>query len=380
MLGNHTDYNEGYILSAAIDKYCVVVGRRVLNTNACSVQSSLGISKKRAPVNFLYRRDVPLVQLDGDDVWVNYVLGVVDQFRKKNINLDGFEAFVDSNVPLGAGVSSSAALEMATAKLLQQLFPEACSLSQLDLVLMCKAAENNFVGMGCGVLDQFSSGMGKADHLIFLDCRDLICYENISMGDKAVFVLANTHAEHALVDGQYNKLRECCEEAARHFKEKVDRRITHLRDVPVGMFEAEQDQKGNGAMQPERWAEVMQRAKHIVYENERVLKSATALKNGDLATLGKAMSQSHLSSKVDFRNSCDQLDTMVECAEDLPGFLGGRLMGGGFGGCTINLVEVDKVEKFSKELCKRYKKATGIAPSAFTVAPGDGAYAGTFSA
>lgn len=256
-------------------------------------------------------------------------------------------------------------MELATAKLLAQLFPSSVGqLSDLVLIKACKAAENNFVGMGCGILDQFSSGKGKSGQVIFLDCRTLDYSYAPFQG--AEFVLANTNAPHALVDGQYGELRAQCFAAAESLKKESGiGTITHLRDVASSVF----DQHGPKLPEAQRT-----RAKHIVFENERVLQGIAALKAGDMPTLGRLMSQSHDSSRHDFGNSCKELDIMTECAQGIDGFLGARLMGGGFGGSTINLVRLGQGEQFAKELSQRYEAKTGIKATVLICVPGDGAF------
>jgi len=360
VLGNHTDYNEGFILSAAIDLYVVVAGRRSADGLTSRVASAAFPST--GPVAF---STAGPTKMSGDEAWANYVLGVVSELNKLGAYPGGFDAYISGNVPPGAAVSSSAALEMATAMLLVQLFPETVGkLDNLTIIKACKAAENNFVGMGCGILDQFSSGKGKAGNLIYLDCRSLeYSYVPFQGGE---FLLANTNAPHQLVDGKYDELRRLCFQASDAFKAaKPDAKITHLRDVDVATFE-----KHAGAL-PTRTRKT---SKHIVYENQRVQEAVEALRVGNLDKLGKAMSASHDSSRHDFENSCKELDAMIECSKGIDGLLGGRLMGGGFGGCTINLVKADCAKSVATELGRRYKEKTGMEGTMLICNTGDGAY------
>jgi len=353
------DYNEGFILAAAIDKYVVIAGCKTSDVHDCSVASS---SYPDSVVSFS-AADSPEKQV-GSSAWANYVIGVVSELNKLGLKVGGFKAFLTSNVPPGAGVSSSAAVEMATAKLLAALFPETVGkLDDLALIKAAKAAENNFVGMGCGILDQFSSGMGRSGNLIFLDCRTLEYSYAPFVGGE--FVLANTHAPHQLVDGKYDELRTCCFAAAKGISESAgDAKLTHLRDVSPDVFRRHSGQLSEGELK---------RAQHIIDENERVHKGIAAITKGDLATLGDCMTGSHMSSQLLFGNSCPELDSMVGCAKTVPGFLGGRLMGGGFGGSTINLVEKGKGEAFAQELAKRYEGKSGCKPTVLICVPGDGA-------
>lgn len=362
VLGNHTDYNEGFILSCAVDKFVVIAGRARDGTEARIISSAFVDRPRKGLVSFSVTS--PQKQ-SGDSAWANYVAGVVSELVKLQVKVGGFDAFVTTNVPLGAGISSSAAIEMATAKLLARLFPnEVGKLDDLALIKACKAAENNFVGMGCGILDQFSSGRGQAGHLLHLDCRDLSYGYAPFRGGQ--FVLANTNAPHQLVDGQYDELRRQCFAAAESLKKESRKEsVTHLRDLDVAVFEE------HASKLPEAQRK---RAKHIIYENERVQTGIKALKDGDMALLGQLMSQSHASSRDDFGNSCKELDIMVECSKGIDGWLGSRLMGGGFGGCTINLVSFGFAETFAAELTRKYQANTGIQPTIVICEPADGAF------
>lgn len=365
VLGNHTDYNEGFILAAAIDRYVVIAGRGTGDgSSRCRVASES--FRGAAPIEFdSAAADWATQKQSGDKAWANYVIGVVSELRKLGAKLGGFEAFVVSNVPPGAGVSSSAAVEMATAKLLARLFPDDVgTYDQLALVKAAKAAENNFVGMGCGILDQFSSGMGRSGSLLFLDCRTLD-YSYVPF-NGAHFVLANTHAPHQLVDGKYDELRRNCFAAKDALRRESGKdHITHLRDVDKDMLD-----KHSGALSPDE----ARRAHHIITENDRVHEGVEACKVGDMTTLGTCMSGSHVSSRDSFGNSCRELDIMQRCADGIEGLLGSRLMGGGFGGSTINLVSEGCVESFVAELSKRYEAKTGIKPTVLVCSPGDGAF------
>lgn len=379
VVGNHTDYNEGFILAAAIDRYVVVAGRVIEGTTG-------RVASSKFPGIVEFDTEHPEKQIDAGEAdmlakrkslsevtgtaaakaaWANYMLGVVDELNKLDIKIQGFEACVVSDVPPGAGVSSSAALEMATAKLLARLFPAVGQLDDLALIQVCKRAENNFVGMGCGILDQYSSGMGKSGHLIHLDCRTLTS-EQISF-QGASFILANSHAPHQLVDGKYDELRKECFAAKDKLKEAIGGKnnITHLRDIDVAALE----EHGPCLTESE-----LNRARHIIYENDRVNDAVKGLKDGNLQKLGDAMSASHKSSSNLFGNSCPELDDLRECAEGIEGFLGGRLMGGGFGGCTINLVKRGCEEKFCEELKIRYKTKRSVETTLVSCVPGDGAF------
>ncbi len=343
VLGNHTDYNEGYILAAAIDREIILCGRACEGTKATVYASSYD-----AKESF----DTSSPTLNSENFWINYIQGVVSELNKQGITIGGFEAVLDGNVPLGAGLSSSAALEVATTYLLKALF--GFSMDPIAIALTSQAAENNFVGMNCGILDQFSSAMGKEDNLVFLDCRDLNKYRHIPLGNNIELVIANTKAKHSLVDGAYNQLRNSCFDAAKYYAQKLaPRPVTHLRDVSVTdmeLYSADMSET------------TRKRAKHIITENQRVLDGVAALEHGNLQKMGECMNLSHLSSRDDFGNSCNELDIMYACAENIPGLFGRRLSGGGFGGCTVNLISADKADDFAEELTRRYRQETGIEP------------------
>ena len=359
VLGNHTDYNDGFILSAAIDRYIAVAGRAVPGDEARVFARSFNV---RESFNI---RDP---RLNARNPWINYLAGVVKEASEAGCRVGGFEAAVYGSVPLGAGLSSSAALEVAAAMLLKQLF--GLALPPVALALMCQRAENRFVGVQCGILDPYSSAMGKRDHLIFLDCRALDSREHIPLGGDVELVLANTRAAHDLSDGVYNRLRESCFRAAAHFARMIPgKTITHLRDVTP----EELDRFGDGLD-----AVDLACARHVVGENDRVARGAAALRAGDRNRMGACMFESHRSSRDDFRNSSEELDVMVECAAGLPGCYGARLSGGGFGGCTVNLVARDRAEAFALALSEKYRERCGITPEMHRCRAVDGARAGRY--
>ncbi|MBN1258041.1 MAG: galactokinase [Planctomycetes bacterium] len=351
VLGNHTDYNGGFVLSAAIDRYLVVTGRKTSGEIA-SVYSDA--------YERLYQFNTRAITPDGTAPWCNYIMGVIDVLQKAGHPLGGFEAVIAGNVPLGAGLSSSAALEVAVASFLSGVF--GFKLDQPELARLCRSAENDFVGMKCGIMDQWSSIHGEADSLIFLDCRELTS-EPVSIGEGVDLVLADTKASHELLASTYNDLQQKCFEAAKFFA-KYKEGVTELRDVTAADFEE------FGSHLPE---EIQPQARHVIYENARVQDGVAALRQGDLAEMGRLMLESHASSRDYFGNSCRELDVMVEIAKGLDGCYGARLSGGGFGGCTVNLVEAEKAEHFAKHLASKYKAATGIAPEMHICRAVDGA-------
>jgi galactokinase len=354
IIGNHTDYNEGYIMSAAIDKATVFVGTLTETAEVVMYSDHLDSTVSFALGDTFRYPD------ESEESWSNYPKGVIVELSPPS----GFCGVFVSNVPVGAGVSSSTALDIAIAMFLKVSFPQsrAGTLEPIELALSCKKACNEFVGIGCGILDQFTLIMGKPGKLLFLDCRDIHNYEYVDLPDQFKFVVVMSDAPHQIVDGKYNQLRSECFHAAKLFGKEF------LRDVSSKQFMEE------SIKLPEN---ERKRASHIVYENERVLDGVDILKNSRaISEFGQLMLDSHRSSRFDFGNSCYELDTLVESATNLPGFIGGRLQGGGFGGSTIYLVEADKVEIFQDLLLRSYFEKTGISTTSFVVSPGPGASCG----
>jgi len=348
LLGNHTDYNEGFVMSIAVDKGTTVSGQ-----SRADDKIILSTGQFAHP----FQTDLENIKpQDGENSWVNYPLGVVDELLKRGLRLGGFEMSISSNLPLGAGLSSSAALEVSTALFLQKLF--GFPMDRLDIAKVCQAAENNFVGVKCGLLDQISSLYGKKDHAIFIDCRSLEI-DNIPLSTDTCFVIAHSNVKHSLVAGEYNERRASCEAAAAELGVKA------LRDADRLLLENKLPDKGSLAYK---------RAMHVVGENERVIASISKLREGQITPLGEAMFASHASSIKYFENSCMELDILVDLARKLPGCLGARLSGGGFGGATINLVEKKSAASFISNLHDQYKAATGIEPLVFECTAANGAH------
>ena len=357
VLGNHTDYNEGFILSAAIDRYLVAVGRPVAG-NTATVHS--------LTLNSRCSFDVANPVRSNSTPWSNYIAGVVWQLQKVGRRIGGFEAVISGNVPLGAGLAGSAALELATALFLKKI--NGFEMDPIDLALNCQAAENDFVGVNCGILDQFCSVMGHRDHLVFLDCRELSAHDSFPLSNNLDLIIADTRASRTLQEGAYNQLRESCFRAAEACAKKYpDRMITHLRDVTMSdLLNARSSVR----------QEDFPRARHIISENERVQEGTAALNRGDAATMGRLMNESHASSRDDFGNSSSELNIMANIAQSLPGCYGARLSGGGFGGATVNLIDAAKAMPFAEELAKRYQKETGIRPELHLFHASQGATSG----
>jgi galactokinase len=333
IMGNHTDYNGGFVLPAALDKGTVVAGSLTgddtITLNAADFRRDASFSAKD-------------LKADVQNSWASYVLGVVQQLQRDGVHVRGFNAIIHSDVPGGAGLSSSAALEVATAFFLQQLFPY--DRDPMQIARLCQKAENEFVGVQCGILDQFSSVFGVQDSLLFLDCLTLE-HTTVKMGrDDIAVVICDSAVKHALTGGDYNTRRAECMAAAAHFGKDL------LRHVTWEEFLAHENEL------PENQRK---RAKHVLAEDKRVLAMREAAQKGDTAKMGYLLTEGHISCRDLFENSTPEIDLLVAIADRLPGCIGAKLTGGGWGGCTVNLVHTEAVPEFCKELAARYKEKTG---------------------
>ena len=352
LLGNHTDYNQGLVLALAVDR-TITMASAPRTDGRIELVSSAFEAKEEFFAHALTKNPAA--------PWTNYVKGVLDQLRKRHIHFGGFNAAIHGTIPPGAGMSSSAALEVATALTIRQLspytlaatgvtspprrdekgqLPPLAAAEKLQLACLCQAAENQFVGVNCGVLDQVSSLFGKESHAIEIDCQSL-AVEHVPMIGDITIVVCNSGVKHELVAGEYNERRQHCESAARSLA------LKSLRSADPGFLAA------NKARLTER---EYQCAYHIIGEIQRVVFGARALRDGDFAQFGQYMFQSHESSRDFFKNSCPELDLLVELARKQPGCLGARLSGGGFGGATINLVERGKAELFLHAMAREYEE------------------------
>jgi galactokinase len=352
VLGNHTDYNEGFVFSAAIN-----FGTFFAAAKSASKACRLVAGDLMKEVTF----DANDVTPSKMDTWQNYVNGTFAGLTENRAE-HGFDGMFLGNIPLGSGLSSSAALEMSTGLALAKLYNVT-----VDLVTLAKIgqkAEHTYAGCKCGLLDQISSLAGKEGKLVKTDFRS-VAYENVDLGPDACFLMCNTHAKHALVDGAYNRLREACEAAAAYFAKVLRHPVKALRDVSMAEWVL---YKGG---LPE---DVANRAAHPIGENERVLKGAELLAAGDLARFGALMFDSHESSRTLFRNSCEELDVVVDAAKKIPGVLGARLSGGGFGGSVVVLVHPRDAETASAALASAYSAKFGTPCDVSVITPAAGAY------
>lgn len=352
VLGNHTDYNEGLVLSAAIDRGTFFAAARS-GTSACRLVAGDLMREVRF--------ESGAVEASASDTWQNYVKGTFAGLAEVRAPSEGFDGMFLGNIPLGSGLSSSAALEMCTGLALSRLY--GIEVDTVTLARIGQRAEHVYAGCKCGLLDQLSSLAGQAGRLVKTDFRSLV-YETVELGPDACFLMCNTHAKHALVDGAYNRLREACEQAAAHFGGVLRHPVAALRDVSL----AEWAVYRRGL--PEAVAD---RAAHPIGETERVVAGAGLLAQGDLAGFGALMFDSHESSRVLFQNSCEELDAVVAAAKRLPGVLGARLSGGGFGGSAVVLVHPRDAEVVAAALASDYAARFGAPCDVSVIKPADGA-------
>ena len=345
IIGEHTDYNEGFVLPAAIDKAVYV---------AISKRADQQIKLYAVKYDDHYQVSVVAVK-PSEKQWANYILGVVSEIQKLEYSIGGFNLLVDGDVPGGAGLSSSAALECAVAFALNDQF--SLGLSKLQIVQVAQKAEHNYAGVMCGIMDQFASGFGKKDHAIMLDCKTLdYKYILVNMpGYK--FVLFNTNVKHNLAESAYNKRRTSCFKGVEWIKEKYPS-VNSLRDATLAMLDE---------CVKDRDADVYTKCKFIVEEIERLKSACVALEANDLQALGEKMFATHEGLSKAYEVSCEELDYLVDEVKNHPDVLGARMMGGGFGGCTINLVKEEAIEALSASLAAKYKAHFGLELSTYIV-------------
>ena len=354
IIGEHTDYNDGFVLPAAIDKELKVqMGR---NGHCTKVKITA------ADLNESFSFDLEgFSPVEGG--WPNYLMGVVNELQELGARFNGFDAVFESNVPIGSGMSSSAALECGFSFALNELFN--LGLDKWQLIRATQMAEHNFVGIKCGIMDQFASMMGRKNQVMLLDCRNLeFEYFPIELGEYRLLLL-NTNVSHSLASSEYNTRRAECEEGVAILKNEHNG-IKNLRDVTLAQTLAAVDKM------PEH---IFRRCHHVVSENQRVLDAAKALQEGNPTMMGKLMYQSHFSLQNDYEVSCPELDFLVKQTLGKEYVLGSRMMGGGFGGCTINIVERHRIGEFVEQVSTVYRQKFGIDLTPIEVATGDGAKA-----
>ncbi|WP_435010830.1 galactokinase [Tundrisphaera lichenicola] len=364
LLGNHTDYNGGLVLAAAIDRSTVVVGRAVPGREARVFSANLGDLDQ-------FAIDDP--DREGPESWGRYVRGVTWAIGQDLGRLgSGFEAALAGDVPIGAGLSSSASLQAAFAMFLigaglsDGLEPGGLSdPDRLALAVTLRKSENEFVGVASGLLDQFSALFGRANHAFVLDC-DRITHELLPLGDPSPsIIVCDSRTSRRLADGMYNRRRSECERVVAHFREKPGRGgVRWLRDIGLEELRDAWDELDPVARL---------RARHVLTENDRVIRGAEALRSGDVEGFGALMSASHASSRDDFGNSSPALDALIESAEESPGFLGGKLSGAGWAGCTVNLVRPEYALAFADSIRESYSRRAGLKADVHICRAADGA-------
>ncbi|MCR4405814.1 MAG: galactokinase [Anaerolineae bacterium] len=340
LIGEHTDYNDGYVLPVAIDRSVLL---------AASPRPDRWVVVHA--LDFDQRAEFPLDDIVPDDEhpWSNYQRGVAWVLQSAGFTLPGLNMALTSDVPIGAGLSSSAAVEVATAYTWQVLGK--LELDRVRLALLCQRAENEFVGMNCGIMDQFISALGQRDSALLIDCRSLD-YELVPIPAHTAIIVADTRVRRELVSSEYNTRRRECEEGV-HLLQRYLPGIIALRDVSPTQFAEHQAHLPDG---------VRQRCRHVICENDRVLRAVAALRADDLVTFGRLMDESHASLRNDYQVSCPELDALVMAAWRVKGVYGSRMTGAGFGGCTVSLVDESAVEAFREHVSAAYQAATGTAP------------------
>lgn len=351
LIGEHTDYNDGFVLPAALDLavFVAIAPRpdRRLRLRSLVMDET---------AEFDLDDSAPLPRGD----WSDYARGVAVVLARAGHRLSGADLLIDADLPLGAGLSASAAFEVAVGYAL--LAVSGLSVDKVELAKICQRAENEFVGMRCGIMDQYISCCAVAGSALLLDCRSLDA-KPVAIDPSVRLVVCDTTIRHKLVANEYNARRDECERAVALLSSRVDG-VSALRDVSIETL------MRHAEALPEV---VFRRARHVVSENDRTLRAAAALESGDLAACGRMMDLSHASLRDDYEVSCPELDLLVDIARRLPGVYGARMMGGGFGGSTINLVDAEHAAAFAQSVQEQYRLAMGVTPPVFACAPGPGA-------
>jgi len=351
VIGEHTDYNDGFVLPMAIERYAIMAADNSATVGKISIYDAA--FKENATV------DITGPVTKGSPKWSNYIRGVLCGFQNRGVEIPALDVAFMSTVPLGGGLSSSAALEVCTATLMEAATGKA--IDPIEKALLAQKAEHDFAGVPCGIMDQFISALGREGHLLLLDCRTRQT-ELVPMSDPSVALLViNTNVKHELSGGEYAERRAQCEEAARNLG------VKSLRDVTAGQLEANKGKLSEL---------VYRRARHVIGEIERTVHAAEGIRASSWPSVGNLMYASHASLRDDYEVSCKELDDVVEIAEDI-GYKGGiygcRMTGGGFGGCCVALVKADAVDSITKRITADYKSKTGIDATIFASRPAAGA-------
>jgi len=349
IIGDHTDYNDGFVLPAAIN-YGTTIAASTREDNIIKVYAH---DCDQQTNEF----SLDEISFDQQMMWSNYVKGTLQALMKKHPDIKGANLVVTGNVPQGAGLSSSASFEIAILKAFAELYQ--LTLNGINAALLGQQAENDFVGCNCGIMDQLISAMGQKDHAMLLDCKDL-SFEDAPIPDDLTLFIVNSNVKRGLVDSEYNLRREQCEAVANHFG------VSALRDVTLAQLNTDKAQ-----IEPV----LFKRARHVISENERAINTLTALKNNDMATISAAMKASHISLRDDFEVTTKEMDGLVDMIDAVVGEEGGvRMTGGGFGGCVVALVPTELVAQVEYVVNNKYESKFGLKPSVYLCTATQGAF------
>jgi galactokinase len=351
LIGEHTDYNDGFVMPVAIDFFTQI---DLFPTEARVLEIYSDNFKENVVLDF------DALPKSRNRHWSDYVVGVALMLLREGYGLRGARLLIRSDVPIGSGLSSSAAIEVATAYALTM--SSGLRIDRAELAKLCRKAENEFVGARVGIMDQFVSLFGESDRALLLDCRSLE-FEHLPLPPSAQLLICNTMVKHDLAAGAYNERRKQCEEGVGRLRTVIPN-VTALRDISSQQLEEHRRILSDV---------VYRRCRHVVTENERVLAAGSALKEGDVVRFGELMNQSHQSLRDDYEVSCRELDLMVDLARSVEGVYGSRMTGGGFGGCTVNLVLPQRVDEFQRRVATGYEEVTGLKPEIYVCKAVNGA-------
>lgn len=355
LIGEHTDYNEGFVFPAAIDREMLI---------AASANGTTDVQAFSLDYGELDSFSLNDVQHSKNNSWSNYLRAVIDTLQKAGFQLKGFNAVLSGNVPQGAGLSSSAAFEVAVATVCNAFWR--LGIAKKDIALLSQKAENQFIGVQCGIMDQFISALAEEDAALMIDCKTLdykVVPLNLAAKGYSI-VITNSGVRRGLVDSEYNARRQECVEGTKRLSELTGRTMNSLRDASL----ADLDKHGDSL--PDK---VRRRSLHVVSENQRVLDAVEALETGNIKAFGELMNASHVSMRDDFEISCPEINTLVDLSRTFPGVAGARLTGAGFGGCTVAIIADDQVENFKQKLIPEYEKQTGRKAEVYVCAATAGA-------
>ncbi|MFZ9982892.1 MAG: galactokinase [Cyclobacteriaceae bacterium] len=347
LIGEHTDYNDGFVLPCAVQYHLEIA--MALNTSERCRCFSDGYGDADFSIN----------DLRPGRAWINYVMGVIDGFRKRGNEISGFDLYIEGNLPVGAGISSSAALCSGVAYGLSEL--HSFEMKRIDLALIARHSEHHFAGVRCGIMDQYACLFGEKDNALLLDCRS-VSHENVPLRmDNHCWLLINSGVHHSLANSAYNDRRASCEEGVLQISKKYE--VSSLRDVTEEMLKTFESHLSS---------ETFMRCRYVVEEIDRTRRAAENLKAGNLRSFGTCMFETHRGLSVEYEASCEEIDFLVDVAFTTEGVLGARMMGGGFGGCTLNLVDNNSVKQFSDDVVKKYVARFKKEPDFYQVTVEDG--------